>query len=120
MSEKTLFERIGGDAAVEAAVDEFYGRVLNDPAINHHFKNTDMEELAEHQYNFMRFAFGGPNMYTGRELREAHAHLKITEEEFMIVAKHLEASLQHLELEPNDIYDIMTIVATTKDDILNK
>tara|TARA_B110000858_G_C17809687_1_gene480419 strand:+ start:8364 stop:8504 length:141 start_codon:yes stop_codon:yes gene_type:complete len=42
----TLFEEIGGEAAVDAAVNVFYRIVLADERINRFFEDTDMERQA--------------------------------------------------------------------------
>ncbi|MEE8544263.1 MAG: Hpt domain-containing protein, partial [Alphaproteobacteria bacterium] len=42
---ESLFERIGGEAAIEAAVDLFYRKVLADDAINQFFDGIDIEAL---------------------------------------------------------------------------
>ncbi|WP_233258292.1 group 1 truncated hemoglobin [[Phormidium] sp. ETS-05] len=55
----SLFEKIGGEAAVEAAVDKFYVRVLADDRINYFFDGVDMEQQRKHQKGFLTFAFGG-------------------------------------------------------------
>jgi hemoglobin len=49
---KTLYERIGGEPAVNAAVDIFYRKVLNDHRINRFFDNVDMEKQAAKQKAF--------------------------------------------------------------------
>ncbi|HFE39386.1 MAG TPA: group 1 truncated hemoglobin, partial [Gammaproteobacteria bacterium] len=81
--EKTLFEKIGGEPAVDAAVDIFYRKVLADDRINSFFEGVDMEKQAAKQKAFLTMAFGGPNNYTGEDMRKGHAHL---------VAKGLNAS----------------------------
>ncbi len=67
-----LFEKIGGGAAVDAAVDKFYEKVLADDRIKHFFEGVDMKRQADHQKKFLTFAFGGPANYSGRSMREAH------------------------------------------------
>ena len=71
----SLYEKIGGEAAVNAAVDLFYEKVLNDYTISRFFDKTDMAKQVEHLKAFMTVAFGGPNNYTGRSLRDGHARL---------------------------------------------
>ena len=60
---QTLFERIGGKAAVDLAVDKFYDKVLADTRIQHFFDNMDMDKQREHQRAFLTYAFGGTNEY---------------------------------------------------------
>lgn len=39
---QTIYEKLGGAPAIEAAVPLFYKKVLADATVNHFFKNTDM------------------------------------------------------------------------------
>ena len=71
----TLYERIGGAVAVDAAVDVFYRKVLADYRINRFFDDINMDKQAAKQKAFFTMAFGGPNTYTGKDLRNAHARL---------------------------------------------
>ena len=52
-----LLDRIGGDAALEAAVDELYNRLIADESLAKYFEGVSMEVLKDHQFNFMRIAF---------------------------------------------------------------
>ncbi|MFP6582957.1 MAG: group 1 truncated hemoglobin, partial [Candidatus Hydrogenedentota bacterium] len=70
-----LFEQIGGRTAVNAAVDVFYGCVLEDDRIKHFFDAVDMKKQRNKQRAFLTMAFGGPNNYTGLDMRKGHAHL---------------------------------------------
>ncbi len=71
----SLFERIGGEAAIEAAVVTFYEKVMADPSLAHFFDHLDMDAQFKKQIAFMTMAFGGPKTYSGRDLRTAHARL---------------------------------------------
>lgn len=57
----TLFEKIGGQASVNAAIDPFYRRVLGDPYVSRFFEGVDMVKQAEKQRTFLTMAFGGPH-----------------------------------------------------------
>lgn len=114
----SLFERIGGKDAVSAAVDIFYKKVMADPVINHFFANVDMPRQMMKQKMFLTYAFGGMENYTGKNMRDAHAGLKLTDEHFNAVAGHLKATLEELKV-PADIQnEVMAIAASTHDDVL--
>ena len=66
----SLYERIGGVAAVEVAVDLFYEKIMADDRVNYFFDKTDMSVQRNHQKKFLTVAFGGPMEYSGRDLRE--------------------------------------------------
>ncbi|MCH8188647.1 MAG: group 1 truncated hemoglobin, partial [Proteobacteria bacterium] len=118
---QSLFDRLGGAAAVDAAVDLFYRKVLSDPTVNRFFDLTDMEGQRAKQRAFLTMAFGGPNDYTGKDLRTAHAPLVakgLNETHFGAIAKHLQDTLFELKL-PNDLIgEVMNIAASTKNDVL--
>lgn len=115
----SLYEQIGGADAVNAAVDIFYRRVLTDPVIMDFFDDVDMDRQIGKQKAFLTMAFGGPNNYTGKDMREAHKHLNLKEEHFTAVAGHLQGTLEELNV-PQDLIDqVMAIAGSTHDDVLN-
>ena len=122
MSE-TLFLRLGGAAAIDAAVDLFYRKVLSDPLINHYFNDTDMDGQREKQKKFLTMVFGGPNEYSGKDLRTAHAGLVangLNETHFMAVAGHLKSTLDELKVPDEVSSEVMGVAASTIDDVLNR
>lgn len=119
----SLYERLGGDAAVNAAVDIFYDKVLNDYRINRYFERTDMAQQAEHLKAFMTLAFGGPNNYTGRSLRDGHARLVkmgLNDSHYDIVVEHLGATLQELNVPAELIAEAAALVESVRGEVLGK
>ena len=123
MSAETLYERLGGEAAVTAAVGMFYDRIMADPSLAPFFAGLDMERQIHKQIAFMTMAFGGPHEYTGRDLRVAHAGLVkrgLGEDHFAGVAEHLRATLERLSVPSELIDEVMAIVGSTKQDVLGR
>lgn len=116
--EKSLFEKIGGMDAVNAAVDIFYTKVLADDSINHFFKNTDMKAQAGKQKAFLAYAFGAPMAYTGKSMREAHTGMNLTMDHFNAVAGHLVATLNELGVAQDLIDQVVEVCMSTKDDVI--
>ena len=119
----TLYDRLGGLAAVDAAVDIFYRKVLSDTLVSHFFDSTDMDEQRTKQKAFLTMVFGGPEEYTGKDMREAHAPLVeqgLNDSHFDSVAGHLEATLKELEVAEDLIGEVMTIAGGTRDDVLGR
>jgi hemoglobin len=117
---KTLYERLGGEAAVNAAVDIFYGKVIADERISHFFENLDMVAQANKQKAFLTMAFGGPHNYSGKDMRAGHAHLALNEIHFDAVVEHLAATLKELGAADSDIGEVANIALSVKDDVLNR
>lgn len=92
---------------------------MTDNTINNLFENVDMPRQIAKQKAFLTYAFGGSPNYSGKSMREAHKHLPLTEEHFNAVAGHLKQTLEELNV-PEDLQDeVMTIAASTHDDVLN-
>lgn len=117
---KTLFERIGGMDAVNAAVDIFYDKVLADATINGFFEGTDIGRQRGKQKAFLAYAFGAPMPYTGKNMRDAHGHMDLTEAHFNAVAGHLVSTLQELDVADNLINEVVEIAISTKNDVLGR
>ncbi len=117
----SLYEKIGGEAAVDAAVDLFYRKVLADSSINQFFDDVDMDEQRGKQKAFLAMVFGGPNGYTGKDLRSAHESLDgLNDSHFDAVAGHLQATLDELGVSGELSQEVMSIAASTRDDVLNR
>lgn len=120
----SLYERLGGAPAIEAAVDIFYGKVLADERLKHFFVNIDLARLRQHQKSFLTLAFGGPAAYSGRSLRAAHQGLVeqmgLNEGHFDAVVENLAATLQGLGVPPDLIGEVAAVAATVKDEVLGR
>lgn len=118
-----LYESIGGEAAVNAAVDVFYRKVLADDRINSFFEGVDMDKQAAKQKAFLTFAFGGPNNYSGKDMREGHAHLVargLNDSHFDAVVENLGATLKELNVPDNLIAEAAKIAESVRDDVLGR
>jgi hemoglobin len=120
----SLYEQLGGEAAVNAAVDIFYRKVLSDHRINRFFDNTDIEKQAAKQKAFLTMAFGGPNNYNGVDMRQAHDHLVkklgLDDSHFDAVMEDLTATLVELNVPQNLIDQVAAIAESTRNDVLGR
>jgi hemoglobin len=120
---KPLFERIGGDAAVNAAVDIFYKKVLADSLLAPFFSGIDMERQIKKQKQFLTYAFGGPNHYTGRGMRNAHkasVEKGLTDAHFDRVVSLLAQTLTELNVPASLINEVAAVAESTRADVLNR
>ncbi len=120
---ESLFNRIGGEAAVDAAVDLFYQKVLGDPGISRFFENVDLKRLRGKQKAFLTKVFGGPDRFEGRDLTAAHANLVkngLGDPHFDAVAGHLQATLNELGVAEDITNEVMAIAASTREAVLGR
>ena len=119
----TLYERLGGEAAVQAAVVLFYEKVMADPSLVPFFEGVDFEKQIDKQIAFMTMAFGGPSVYTGRDLRVSHASSVkrgLGDDHFDRVAELLDESLAELGVDAEARAEVLSVVGGTRDDVLGR
>jgi hemoglobin len=120
----SLFERLGGEGAIECAVSLFYDKVKADPVTAPFFERMDMRAQVRKLIGFMTHAFGGQAAYTGRDLRTAHKLLVkrdgLSDVHFDAVARHLQATLEELDIPRDLIAECIALVATLRDEVLDR
>ena len=117
-ADETLYDRLGGRAAIRAVVDDFYARLLADDELGPFFADTDMDSLKEHQTDYLCEAAGGPADYTGPEIRAAHLHVPFTESLLDRSVDHLLASLDEFDVTGDDRDAVVGAVTQHADDLL--
>lgn len=120
----SLYEALGGEGAVNAAVDIFYRRVLGDAYVARFFEGVDMEKQAGKQKAFLTMVFGGPNNYSGKDMREGHKHLVeklgLNDSHFEHILAHLRSTLAELGVPADKIQEVIAIADSVRADVLNK
>lgn len=114
----TLFAQLGGKAAIAAAVEKFYEKVLVDPDLKHFFAKTNMTWLKMRQTQFMTQALGGPAEYKGKAMKPAHEKMFIEPRHFDRVATHLAVTLSEMGVAPDLVDAVLEKVATLEPDIV--
>jgi hemoglobin len=120
---RSLYEAIGGEEAVGAAVERFYRRVLSDERISRFFEDVDMERQAAKQKAFLTTVCGGPGAYTGKDLRQVHARMVergLNDTHFDAVAEHLGSTLAELGVVKELVEQVLAIAESARVDVLNR
>lgn len=123
LAEQTLYEQLGGAAAVEATIDVFYRKVLADDRINSFFEGVDMDRQISKQKAFLTMAFGGPVAYSGKDLRAGHAHLVargLNDFHFDAVVELVAASLREVGAPEHLIVKVAAVAESTRADVLGR
>lgn len=119
----TLYERLGGEAAVDKAVDIFYRKVLSDDRVSDFFDTVDMDKQAAKQKAFLTMVFGGPNNYTGVDMRHGHKHLVargLNDSHVDAIVELLGGTLKELGAADADIAQVAAIANSVRDDVLDR
>jgi hemoglobin len=118
-AEVSIFELIGGEPALVAVVDDFYERVLGDPQLAPFFAGASMPKLKGRQVEFFAAALGGPDVYEGRGMRQAHAGRGIGQADFDKVAVHLTGALAAAGVPTETIAQIAETITPLASDIVS-
>ena len=109
-AKKALFERLGGKPAVEAVVDDFLGRVAKDERINAGFAVGHVPRLRQRLVELVCAGTGGPCVYSGRDMKSAHAGMRITNAQFDALVGHLVATLDKFKVPAQEKGELLAIL----------
>ena len=115
--QQTLFERLGGEAAIAELIHDFYDRVLADPELKPFFKHTSIDKLRRMQREFFSAVLDGPINYTGRPLSHVHHGRGITKHHFALYVNHLLDTLRDCGINDHDVNEIIGRINTYADEI---
>jgi hemoglobin len=119
----SLYERLGGSKAMKRAVEDFYDKMLADPRVARFFSGTDMARQKAKQIAFLTMVTGGPVEYTGKDMRDGHAHLLklgLNDSHVDVVIEHLGATLKELGAAAQDIEAVAALANSVRDDVLGR
>ena len=139
-AKRSLFERLGGEKGIQAIVDDFVPRALADPRVNwgrngvtsgkwYSFTHRSIEwnaspenteKLKTHLEQFLALATGGPTKYEGREMKQVHKGMKISNAEFDAAVGDLQATLDKLGLSTPDQKELLAIIESTRPQVVEQ
>lgn len=119
-----LYERLGGLNGITVVVDDFINRLVankqlnRNPAINAGRKSSPPPYLKFQVSQLVCELSGGPCKYTGKTMKESHAHLNISEKEWDVMAREFEKSLNKFKVPAAEQKELFDMVGKTKTDIV--
>jgi hemoglobin len=119
----SLYEQLGGQPAVDLAVDNFYRKVLTDDRVKSFFDGVDMDRQIAKQKAFLTMVFGGPNNYSGLDMRKGHAHLVargLNDSHVDVIVELLGKTLSELGVAAPLIQQVAALAESTRNDVLGR
>jgi hemoglobin len=117
---KSLYDRLGGQPAIVAVVDDFVGNVAADSRINGFFARTDIPKLKKNLVDQICQGTGGPCTYTGRDMKTAHKGMGITDAQFNALVEDLVKSLDKFKVPDAEKNELLGILGPMKKDIVGQ
>lgn len=115
-----LYRQIGGAPSVTLLVERLQEALLNDPSLNHFFKNSNLETHSDQLEKYITYLLGGSDEYVGKSMYDMHAHLDITHEDFAKLAEHVRHILEDFGVETTLINMILTGISYIESDIVKR
>ena len=115
---KSLYDRLGGRAAISAVVDQFVANVAADSRINGRFATTDIPKLKDHLVDQVCLATGGPCAYKGRDMKTTHAGMKISDGDFGALVEDLVKALDTFKVPAQEKGELLGLLGPMKKDIV--
>lgn len=139
-AKKSLYDRLGGEEGIAMIVDDFVNRALADPRVNWERKGIraggvlgigdksiewqpsaqNVEQLKKHLGQFIALSTGGPAQYQGKDMRQAHERMQITNAEFDAAVGDLKASLDAVRIPTEEQKELLSIIESTRPQVVEK
>ena len=121
MSEKSLYERLGGYDGITGFVNNLLPRLQSDSQLGRFWENRGEDGIAREKQlliDYLCTNAGGPVYYTGRDMKVSHKGMKISQSDWDIFFKHAGATMETLKVPQQECDDVVGFVSSLKDDIV--
>jgi hemoglobin len=121
MSNKSLYERLGGYDAIAAVCNNLIPRLESDPQLGRfwqHRGSDGVEREKQLLIDFLCSSAGGPMYYTGRDMKTSHKGMRISESDWVLAVGHLKATLEAFQVPQAELDEVVAFVESTKSDIV--
>jgi hemoglobin len=122
-TDSSLYRRLGGYDALAAVTDTFLARIAADTAINVFFAGIEppqMNRIRQMVVDQLCAASGGPCLYVGKSMKEAHATLDITSDVFEKFMGHLQSTLVAFSVQQREQDEVLGALRSLKAEIVTK
>ncbi|MBL1143033.1 MAG: group 1 truncated hemoglobin [Proteobacteria bacterium] len=121
MTEKTLYERLGGYDGITAFVDDLLPRLQSDSQLGRFWQNRGDDGINREKQlliDYLCSSAGGPVYYTGRDMKLSHTGMNINESDWTIFLGHAGDTMSALDVPKQECDDVVAFVLSLKDDIV--
>jgi hemoglobin len=121
MTEKSLYERLGGYDGVTGFVNDLLPRLKNDAQLGRFWENRGDDGIEREKQlliDYLCSNAGGTVYYTGRDMKITHKGMNISESDWDIFFEHAGATMQALQIPQKECDDVVAFVSSLKSDII--
>jgi hemoglobin len=116
----SLYQRLGGYKAIVSVVDDFVGNVAADRRINRFFASANIPRLKQNLVDQICAAAGGNCIYSGRDMKSAHAGMGIRSRDFNALVGDLTKTLRKFKVPAKEQGQLLAVLGPMKKDIVER
>ena len=117
-AEKSLYDRLGGEEKIHEIVVEIVRLHEVNPVVKHTLDGIDEARLIHGVTQFLVAGSGGPTEYTGRNMVDAHSHLKLTNAEFLSAGGDVMQSMKNNGCGEAEIQEVVCVLVSLRDEVV--
>lgn len=117
---QSLYDRLGGEQGISAIARDSIENHFSNPKVKTRFQNADKDELHRLAVEFFGMGSGGPQKYSGKDMKAAHAGMNINEEEFVAVVDDIMAALDKNRITPETRNEVLGVLYSLKGEIIRQ
>jgi len=117
-ADRSLYERLGGQGAIQAVVTKFINNVAADKRINGFFATADLKKVNKLIVEQVCAASGGPCTYSGRDMKTTHKGMKVTTAAFNALVEDLVSALDTFNVPQKEKDELLSVLGPMKSDIV--
>ncbi|MCG9696106.1 group 1 truncated hemoglobin [Shewanella sp. Isolate11] len=120
MSEKSLYDRLGGESNIaHIAADIFDTHAVN-PLIASRYIDSNRERVIQKVTEFLCMATGGPQAYTGKNMVDTHRGMNINEREYVAVLDDILLALNKNDVGQKEQQELLMAAYSLKEEIVGQ
>jgi hemoglobin len=117
---RSLYDRLGGYDAIQAVVDESIKNIAADKRINRFFAGANIPRLRRQLADQICVAAGGPCIYTGKDMKSAHAGMNIRNSQFNALVQDVGKALNKFKVPKREQKELVAALGGTRQDIVTR
>ncbi len=121
MTQRTLYERLGGYDAISAVANDLLPRLQSDPRLARFWQHRGEDGVRREKQllvDFLCSSAGGPLYYTGRDMKTSHRGMRISESDWSTFLGHLNATLEAFRVPRTERDEVVAFVMSTRGEIV--
>jgi hemoglobin len=118
-AQTSLYERLGRREGIERITRSVLKNHLANPLIRTRYENSkDLAQVERRVVEFFCAGAGGPETYTGKDMRATHRGMNVSEQEFVTVIDDVLAALEENGVDPPTRNEVLAILWSLKNEVI--